>query len=359
MNPDNFLLCRPLLSGVAAGSVEPRRAAVPLRNLCPHADLVVGSVTGLDARRRIASVTTDTGRCAIAYADLVVALGSGRPTPTAPGLAEHAFGLDDLRAAVALRDHVLRQVELAGFDPGSAADRLTFVVAGAPHAVVDTVAELVQLSAAALRQHPRLRHVHARWLVIREADLPIRRDRALRDRGVEIVGGATVGSVTPTGVVLADGRRIATRTAVWCPPATPHPVLAQLGLPLDAGRLRVDETLRVAPRVWALGDCAAIPRCSPSGDTAGRPVRKQARVVAVNVRNPPRRYRAPALDPIRMVGLSGHRAGGSIAAGHRLNRHPFVSRRLRAVLDWITAALFCRDLAELSRSNGGDNDANP
>lgn len=363
VNPNNFMLYRPLLPGVAAGSIEPRRATVPLRNMCPSADLVLGSVTGLDARRRVAHVSTDAGVCTIAYADLVVALGSARPRPTAPGLVEHAFGLHDLRDAVALRDHVLRQVELADFEPSTASARLTFVVAGSPRTAVDAVAELAGLTTDALRQHPRLRGVRARWLLT-HADPKPSCGRALRHRGMEILGGGPLGSISPTGVELADGRRLATHTVLWCPPVVAHPQLPHLGLPLDPDvRLRVDDTLRVVgvPHIWAVGDCAAALQTAATC----RDVRHQAQTVAANLRNPARPYRGHSRSLLARIGgtprlASFARRGvaGSLATrSYCLTQLPFASRRLRVVLDWLTTALTCRDIAELACLNGGTDNA--
>ncbi len=45
---ENFMLYTPLLPEAASGTLEPRHAVVPLRVMCPHADLLIGSVTGVD-----------------------------------------------------------------------------------------------------------------------------------------------------------------------------------------------------------------------------------------------------------------------------------------------------------------------
>ena len=48
VNPANFMLYTPLLPEAAAGSIEPRHVTVPLRTMCPHADLLLGSAVALD-----------------------------------------------------------------------------------------------------------------------------------------------------------------------------------------------------------------------------------------------------------------------------------------------------------------------
>src|ERR671931_251953 len=76
VNPTNFMLYTPLLPEAAAGTIEPRRAVVPLRTMCPDADLVLGRGVALDAERRVVEVASEVGSLSIAYADVVLALGA-------------------------------------------------------------------------------------------------------------------------------------------------------------------------------------------------------------------------------------------------------------------------------------------
>jgi NADH:ubiquinone reductase (H+-translocating) len=68
--------------------------------------------------------------------------------PALPGLREQAIGLKDLTDAIRLRNHVLRQIELADAAPEAAARRLTFVLAGAGFAGVEVAAERTSWSPA-------------------------------------------------------------------------------------------------------------------------------------------------------------------------------------------------------------------
>ena len=110
---ENFMLFTPLLPEAASGTLEPRHVVVPLRMMCPHSELLLGSVTGLDAARRVATLETEDGSREVTYERLVVALGAVARTLPIPGLAEHGHGFNDLADAIALRNHVLRQLELA------------------------------------------------------------------------------------------------------------------------------------------------------------------------------------------------------------------------------------------------------
>jgi NADH dehydrogenase FAD-containing subunit len=72
---ENFMLFTPLLPEAASGTLEPRHCVVPLRVMCPHADLLLGRVAGVDLAARTAHVQTDEGIQDVAWRELVLALG--------------------------------------------------------------------------------------------------------------------------------------------------------------------------------------------------------------------------------------------------------------------------------------------
>src|SRR3982751_7136864 len=59
VSPDNFMLFTPLLPEAASGTIEPRHVVVPLRVMCPHADLILGRAVAHDAERRRVQVETE------------------------------------------------------------------------------------------------------------------------------------------------------------------------------------------------------------------------------------------------------------------------------------------------------------
>lgn len=61
VSPQNSMLYTPLLPEAAAGTLEPRHVVVPLHQMCPHADLVLGRVISLDADARTVSTETVAG----------------------------------------------------------------------------------------------------------------------------------------------------------------------------------------------------------------------------------------------------------------------------------------------------------
>src|SRR5437870_13220549 len=73
VSPENFMLFASLLPEAASGTLEPRHVVVPLRLMCPHADLVLGRAVAHDPERRRARVATDQARVNGTYRELVVA----------------------------------------------------------------------------------------------------------------------------------------------------------------------------------------------------------------------------------------------------------------------------------------------
>src|SRR2546426_320772 len=307
VSPENFMLFTPMLPEAASGTLEPRHVVVPLRMMCPHADLVLGRATGLDEAARTAPVETEGGPVEISFERLVVALGSVSRTFPIPGLREHGLGFKDLADAIELRNHVLRRLEAADAAEGERAEReLAFVFVGAGYAGVEALAELSDLVRDALRYYPRLRSVRQHWVLVDAApkilpEIPTRLGeyaaRELARRGVDIRVSTRLESADADGVVLSDGSRIETPTLVWTVGVRANPAASALGFPVDErGRILVDETLRVEGRehVWALGDCASVPNQATPGQPdppTSQHALRQARRIAKNLTGDPQPYR--------------------------------------------------------------------
>ena len=370
---ENFMLYTPLLPEAASGTLEPRHVVVPLREMCPHADLVLGDIRGLDRKRRVVRVDSLAGELEVGYEQLVVALGAATRTFPVPGLVEHGLGFKDLADAIALRNRVLLQLERASIRPDDPSE-LGFVFVGAGYAGVEALAELHDMAHAALRSYPVLRDVPQRWVLVDAAPkiLPeiLRRlgdyaARRLAKRGGEIHVGTTLESYDGTEAVLADGARVPARTLVWTAGVRASPLLGQLGLPLDErGRVLVDETLRVEGMddVWSLGDCAAVRNCKTPG-TVDPPTcqhaLRQARRLAKNLSGERKPYGYRMLGQVATLGRFKGIAeipglhlwgfpGWFVTRTYHLYQLPLLTRKLRVVVDWTVALFFRRDVVELS-----------
>ena len=372
---ENFMLYTPNLPEAASGTLEPRHVVVPLRMMCPHAELVLGEATALDEETRQVTVETEAGGLEVEYAHLVVALGAIARTLPIPGLAEHALGFKDLADAIGLRNHVLRQLEAAdaAVDPRVATRHLTFVFVGAGYAGVEALAELSDLVRDTLRYYPRLREIEQRWVLVDAApkilpEIPSGLGdyaaRELAKRGVEIRVGTTLDSAEDHAATLSGGQRIETDTLVWTAGVRATPLVGRFGLPLDEkGRVTVDPTLKVEGRehVWSLGDCARVPNAATPGQfdppTCQHALR-QARRLAKNIRGEPAPYRYRMLGQVATLGrhkgiadVLGLRfrgfIGWFITRTYHLYQLPLLTRKLRVVTDWTVALFFRRDIAEL------------
>jgi len=86
-------------------------------------------------------------------------------------------------------------------------------------------------------------------------------EEALAKRGVEVMTGEVVESISPLRVKLKSGTELKAHTLVWGAGLQGNALVQSLGLKLDRGnRIGVDPTLRVTghPEVYAVGDIAAI-----------------------------------------------------------------------------------------------------
>jgi NADH dehydrogenase len=372
---ENFMLYTPILPEAASGTLEPRHVVVPLRMMCRHSELLLGEAEALDTSARTVHVETDVGPFEVHYDRLVVALGAVARTLPVPGLAEHGLGFKSLADAIYLRNHVLRQLELAdeALTANDAKRHLSFVFVGAGYAGVEALAELSDLLHYTVRYYPRLKNVRQRWVLVDAApkilpEIPRRLGeyaaRELWKRGVDIRVSTTLESVEEHAVTLSDGSRLETETLVWTAGVKANPLLGRLGLPVEErGRVVVDQLLKVdgLDDVWALGDGAAVPNQATPGKfdppTCQHALR-QARRLAKNMKGDPRPYKYRMLGQVATLGrhkgiaeVLGLRLRGFpgwfVTRTYHLYQLPLFTRKLRVVVDWTVALFFRRDIAEL------------
>ena len=376
VSKENFMLYTPLLPEAASGTLEPRHCVVPLRVMCPHAELVLGAVTTLDLEAQTAAVETDEGMQTMGWSQLVLALGAVPRTLPIPGLAEHGLSFKSLADAINLRNRVLHHLEAADatLDEEERSRLLTFVFVGAGYAGVEALAELSDLAEDALRYYPRLRSTPRRWVMVDAAsrilpDIPQPLGDYATDelskRGIEIHVDTTLESVSPDEAVLGDGTRIPTNMLVWTAGVAPNPKLREWSLPLDEkGRVVVDQFLRVSGQehVWALGDCAHVPNArsgEPDPPTCQHALR-QARRLAKNLAGKPEPYHYLMLGQVatlgrhkgiaEVLGLRLHGfLGWFVTRSYHLYQLPLPSRKFRVVVDWTVALFFRRDIVELGQ----------
>ncbi|MGI8440891.1 MAG: NAD(P)/FAD-dependent oxidoreductase [Thermoleophilaceae bacterium] len=384
VNDANSMLYTPFMGAVAGGRLEPRHIVFPLREELERTDLRLGRVESAAPERGCIQVRNQDGRVEdLSYGHLVVALGSVTRTLPVPGLAEHAVGFKTLAEAVALRDRLLRTLEMAETleDSEERASYLTFVFVGAGYAGLGGLAELQDFAADVIGLYPRCRLQGMRWLLVEARSrvmgevppmLSEFAERELRARGIETLAETRLEEVTAESVRLSTGETVPTRTVVWTAGVKPSPVVAHLGLPVDeAGRIRVDSYMRVEghDNVWAVGDAAAVPDparpgypCPPTRQHGMRQGKRVAGNVAAALgcgEAAPFTYktrgvfvdlgRSTAVALFMGVKLRGFPAW-MLTRGYNLKQMPSFGRKLKLVSDWVTDLAFRRDSSEMGQA---------
>jgi NADH dehydrogenase len=385
VNTTDYFLYLPLLPEVAAGVLEPRRIAVPLAASLPGVRVVLGEVDDIDLdAKRVGWADPEGGRDALTYDRLLLAVGSVNKLLPIPGIAEHAHGFRGLPEALFLRDHIVRQFEIAADerDPAERAARCTFVVVGAGYTGTEVAAQCVLLTDNLRAAHAELRDQQVRWMLLDTADrvlpelderLSATADRVLRERGVEVRMGVSVEEAGHDGVRLTTGEDVATRSLIWCVGVRADPLVEGLGVKTEKGRVVVDEYLRVPgkPEVFACGDSAAVPDVTRPGQATAmtaQHAQRQGKLVARNItaslgRGTARRYkhhdlgfvvelggRDAAANPLH-VPLAGLPAK-AVTRGYHLAAMP--GNRIRTAADWALDAVLPRQTVQLGLVRGDE-----
>lgn len=192
------------------------------------------------------------------YDKLVLASGSGLAQSGTPGVAQHAFDVDRIEAAIRLEAHLKSLKDL----PYSQA-RNTVVVAGGGFTGIETATELPG----------RLREIFAEGadfkVIVIDRGLKIGASmgeeisksivEASEELGVEWRLGVSVQAVDAGGVTLSDGQRIEANTVIWTTGVRASSLTEQIPGERDKqGRLHVDAHLKVIGQddIFATGDVA-------------------------------------------------------------------------------------------------------
>ena len=383
INPTDYFLYLPLLPEVTAGVLDPRRVAVPLRTACPGARLRLGTVDRVDlAARRVEFTDPEGRRGSAGYDRLLLTAGSVNKLLPIPGVARHAHGFRSIAEALYLRDHLVRQLELAEAcdDRAERQARCTFVVVGAGYTGTEVAAQGQLLVRDLVRGRPGLGDQPIRWLLIDRGTrvltglsprLAETARRTLARRGVEIHTRTTIVEATGDGVRLSSGEFVPTRSLIWCVGVRPDPLIGALGLPMTGGRLTVDEYLNVPghPELFSCGDIAAVPDLTRPGQITGMTAQhavRQGRLAARNISaslglGTSRAYRHHDLGFV--VDLAGAKAAADplgvplggwpaklVTRGYHLLSLP--ANRVRVASNWVLNAVLPRQSVQFGLVRG-------
>jgi NADH dehydrogenase len=277
-----------------------------------------------------------------------------------------------------LRNRVIATLEEGDTECSAPSEGLlTFVVAGGGFAGVETLGGMNDFVRELLPYFPTLSPERIRMVLVTpdEVILPELGEslgryaqRKLAARGVEIIAKSKVAAFRDRVVELRDRRTIPATTLVWTAGTAPNPLLRDLDVAKERGRVRTDESLRVTGTtdLWALGDCALVPNSATGGyhpPTAQHAIR-EARTLARNLiatldGKPAKPFRFSTLGQLAAI---GRRTGVAHVFGVNfsgfaawwlwrtvyLAKLPRFEKKLRVALDWTLDLAFAKDFASFA-----------
>ena len=377
VNRDNFFLFTPMLHEVAASDLDITNIVSPIRKLLRRVTFFHGDIEAIDlVHKRVGLSHGHEQHChSLPYDHLVLALGSTTNFFNIPGLAERALTMKSLSDAIALRNHLIANLEEADYECGASlrAPLLNFVVAGGGFAGVETIAAMNDFLREAVRFFPHIREDMLRIILVSAGkvilpelgeELGTYAQRKLREQKVEIHANCKVTAVTDRDVTLSDGTTVTTNTLVWTAGISPHSLLDTLPCPKTRGRVLVNEYLEVPgwPGLWAFGDCALVPNRKtgeyhpPTAQHALREGRVAARNILATLRG--ERMKPFVYSTLGLLAPIGKRTGVATILGVKFSgfiawwlwrtiyllKLPRFEKKVLVALDWTLDVLFSKDL---------------
>lgn len=378
VSDENFFLFSPLLHEIAAGGLEPRHIALPVRGLTrPDTfTFIQASVQKINLNER--KVLTTVG---ILYFDyLVLALGSVRDMSGLCFEGGNVFTLKTLTDGRQIRNHIIRVFEQASIEENQEQQRqlLTFVVSGGGYIGVQLVTSLRNFIFKDLDKYYRAINRNNIRIILVEIEPKIVSPlhtklgayimRNLQGAGIEVRLKSRVTHAYPDYVKINGSEVVPTCTLIWVAGILSNPQVAQVDARRDnIGRVKVNKYLEVLdfPNVYAVGDCAHF-----EDPKSGRPIPpkahtgvRQAKVATHNILADIRgREKQPYIysNPFDVVPLGPSKA---VVSFHGLRIYGLLARflwiagytalvpqtynRVRILVDWLLSLFFGRDMTFL------------
>lgn len=272
----NFHTFTPLLYQVATSGLEPEEIGYPVRGIFrakSNVHFLMGEVTAINRDQKYVEVEYDGQTRREPYDFLVVAAGSVTNYFNLPDVAQHSFELKTLHDAIKLRNHTLRQFEIAAWTEDEAQRQAltTLVVVGGGPTGLEMAGALLELYKNVLsKEYPFLREMTPNVILVEAMDsllLPFPQRlqksalRQLESLGVQVILGNPVAETAPDHIRLKDGRVIPTYTLIWAAGVKANPLGELLEMPLNrGGRIPVKPTMEsiADESIFVVGDMAYL-----------------------------------------------------------------------------------------------------
>ena len=379
-NSENHMVFHPLLAEVAGASINVDAAATPLRQMLPKVGCRTERVHRVElAASEIAFDDGSGGLKNLHYDHVVIACGAESNLSIIPGMTEHAFAFKVMRDAIALRQHIVSQMEQAEAtrDPQRRRWHLSFIIVGAGFSGVEVAGEINELVRSSTRFYHNFRKedvvvslVHPKDHILPEVAPTLSEfaRKKMEKAGITLVLKTRAVAATHEGVELNDGRMLTGGTIVCTIGTATSRLVQYLDAPKERGRILTQPDMRIQgyTNAWALGDCALIINAyddKPSL-TTGQFAERHGRQAALNLvrvfkGKPTRPFNFKALGELCSIGgyeavaeMFGMHVSGFLAwflwRSVYLLKLPTWSRRFKVALDWTWDFLFPRDLSFLN-----------
>ncbi len=316
----NFQTFLPLLYQVSTAGLAADHIAHPIRGALRKTKIKfrMGSPITIDHKNK--SVKLDSSEV-LDFDYLVVALGSATNDFGVKGVAENALGMKSVSEALEIRSSILRRFEdLCRFEDET---KLSITVVGGGPTGVEMAGAIAELKKGPLKsdfasaaKNIRVNLVEAgpRILPSFSPLLSTRTKKDLEKLGVEVLVNTSVKEVKPREIILGDKSKLPSEVTIWAAGVIGEPVMKKLNLPIESGRIAVDETLQVTnyPRIFAIGDISGakgkdgrfLPMVAPVAMQQGRHLKHQIANLIANKPLLPFKYR----DKGSMATIGRHKA---------------------------------------------------
>lgn len=273
LDRNNYHLFQPLLYQVATAGLSPDQIAHPVRAILRrqrNLHFQLADVIAVDLPNRTLTLANGQQQ---PYDYLVLAIGGATNFFGLESVKRHSLPLKSLEDAVMMRNHILKQFELAmrESDPARRRAHLTFAVVGGGPSGVETagaISELIRL--VLVKDYPSLNIKDIRILLLEATDrliatMPAKLREAtatdLWKKHIEVRYGSQVEDFDGQRITLKGGEVIPARTLIWAAGVSVAPLANTLGVSQGRqGRIIVEPTLQLPnyPEVFVIGDAAYL-----------------------------------------------------------------------------------------------------
>ncbi|MGH7885366.1 MAG: FAD-dependent oxidoreductase [Thermodesulfobacteriota bacterium] len=376
-NKENHLVFHPLLAEVVGASLNPEPVTVTLRKLLPNVICRTEEVHSIDLKRNVVIYESNNGAyCRLKYNYVVICCGSAVNMSTIPGMQDHAYPLKTVGDAIALRVHVIEQLEKAEVEenPKLKKELLSFIVIGGGFSGVEVAGEINDLVRNSIKFYKNINEnevkvtlIHGRDQILPEVN-PSLRDFAMekmKKAGVNFILNTRAKLVTNKGVYYSDDKMIEGNTVVATVGNAMPSIIERLDVKKEKGRIVNLPDMRIegSSNAWAIGDCSNTINSydgNPSPPTA-QFAERQGRQTAENIiRIMKEEDTKPfSFNPVGVLcSIGGYNAVAEIKGvrisgifawliwrGVYLFKLPRISKKLKVGIDWMWDIFFARDLS--------------